>query len=76
MTTMSCDHSTQANDTALPTSQLSRRSFVAAAGAAGAAASVLADPVARTAHAAGSDRLKVGLVGCGGRGTGARCLLM
>jgi phosphoglycerate kinase len=34
-------------------------------------AGVLADPIARTAHAAGSDRLKVGLVGCGGRGTGA-----
>ena len=27
--------------------------------------------VARSAHAAGSDVLKVGLVGCGGRGTGA-----
>jgi len=51
--------------------QVSRRGFVAAATAAGAAASVLADPVARMAHAAGSDRLKVGLVGCGGRGTGA-----
>ena len=28
-------------------------------------------PVARGAHAAGSDLLRVGLVGCGGRGTGA-----
>ena len=27
--------------------------------------------VGRTAHAAGSDLLKVGLIGCGGRGTGA-----
>jgi predicted dehydrogenase len=27
--------------------------------------------VARSAHAAGSDRLRVGLVGCGGRGSGA-----
>ena len=51
--------------------QVSRRGFVAAATVAGAAATVLADPIARMAHAAGSDRLKVGLVGCGGRGTGA-----
>ena len=50
---------------------VSRRGFVAAAGAVAAAAGVVADPVARMAHAAGSDRLKVGLVGCGGRGTGA-----
>ena len=27
--------------------------------------------VSRSAHAAGSDTLKVGLIGCGGRGTGA-----
>ncbi len=27
--------------------------------------------VARSAHAAGSDTLKIGLIGCGGRGTGA-----
>jgi predicted dehydrogenase len=50
---------------------VSRRGFVAVAGSVAAAASLLADPVARTAYAAGSDRLKVGLVGCGGRGTGA-----
>ena len=28
-------------------------------------------PIAQNAHAAGSDLLRVGLVGCGGRGTGA-----
>ena len=27
--------------------------------------------IARTAHAAGSDELKICLIGCGGRGTGA-----
>ena len=27
--------------------------------------------IARTAHAAGSDQIKVALIGCGGRGTGA-----
>jgi myo-inositol 2-dehydrogenase / D-chiro-inositol 1-dehydrogenase len=51
--------------------RVSRRSFGVAAATAGAVAGVLADPIARMAHAAGSDRLKIGLVGCGGRGTGA-----
>ena len=37
--------------------------------AAGAAVAPLA--VDRSAHAAGSDVLKVGLIGCGGRGSGA-----
>ncbi len=37
--------------------------------AGGAVASQL--PIARSAHAFGSDTIKVGLVGCGGRGTGA-----
>lgn len=52
-------------------SSVSRRDFVHVLGAAAGAAAVLADPVARTAHAAGSDRLKVGLIGAGGRGSGA-----
>jgi predicted dehydrogenase len=41
--------------------------------AASAAGAVLAGglAVARAAHAAGSDRIKIALVGCGGRGTGA-----
>ncbi|MCE9604795.1 MAG: Gfo/Idh/MocA family oxidoreductase [Planctomycetia bacterium] len=50
----------------------SRREFMKSSGAivaAGAIASELS--IARSAHAAGSDVLKVGLVGCGGRGTGA-----
>jgi predicted dehydrogenase len=49
-----------------------RRRFLTQAGliATGvAAASELS--LARSAHAAGSDQLRVGLVGCGGRGTGA-----
>ena len=46
---------------------VSRRGFVAAGTAAAAALSV---SVARGANAGGSDRLKVGLVGCGGRGGG------
>jgi myo-inositol 2-dehydrogenase / D-chiro-inositol 1-dehydrogenase len=43
-----------------------RRSFLQATGVA-AAGSFLA----RSAHAAGSDIIKVGLIGCGGRGSGA-----
>jgi predicted dehydrogenase len=49
-----------------------RRSFLktsAAATAGGALAANLS--IARAAHAAGSDTLRVGLIGCGGRGTGA-----
>ena len=66
------DPSTATNDAAPHAAgPLSRRGFVAGSAAAAAASAVLADPIARTAHAAGSDRLKVGLVGCGGRGTGA-----
>lgn len=49
---------------------LTRRGFTVVSGLAGATAT-LADPVARVAHAGGSDRIKFGLVGCGGRGSGA-----
>ncbi len=50
----------------------SRRDFLktsSALAAAGALSGSLA--IARSAHAAGSDTLRIGLVGCGGRGTGA-----
>ncbi|MEX2185931.1 MAG: Gfo/Idh/MocA family oxidoreductase [Pirellulales bacterium] len=51
-------------------SNASRRSFLKTSVAvSGALASGLS--VARSAHAAGSDELEIGLVGCGGRGTGA-----
>ncbi|MDB5349124.1 MAG: putative dehydrogenase [Planctomycetota bacterium] len=50
-------------------SQSSRRSFLMNTGAAVAAASTL--DLTTVAHASGSDILKIGLVGCGGRGTGA-----
>ena len=45
-----------------------RREFLTR-GAAGALGAAL--PLARSVHAAGSDVLRVGLVGCGGRGSGA-----
>ena len=46
----------------------SRRDFLKASTAAAAVASLSAVP---SVHAAGSDVIKVGLIGCGGRGTGA-----
>jgi predicted dehydrogenase len=45
----------------------SRRTFLKA----GAGAAIATLPLIRSAHAAGSDIIRVGLVGCGGRGTGA-----
>ena len=48
---------------------ISRRNFVKQSAVVGIAASTLS--IARSAHAEGSDIIKVGLVGCGGRGTGA-----
>ena len=49
-----------------------RRQFLKSSTAAAVTAGTLATlPVGRSAHAAGDDVLKVGLVGCGGRGSGA-----
>lgn len=47
----------------------SRRAFLKSAGVVAAATTGLA--LQRSVHAGGSDVLKVGLIGCGGRGTGA-----
>ncbi len=52
------------------TSNLSRRQFLQRSAVSGAAA-YGALSLARSAHAAGSDVIKVGLIGCGGRGSGA-----
>ena len=55
-----------------PNARDSRRGFLKTSGrafAAGSAVSTLA--VAPKVHAAGSDAIRLGLVGCGGRGTGA-----
>jgi predicted dehydrogenase len=50
----------------------SRRAFLARCGAAGIAAGTAGGwSVARAAHAAGSDVIKIALIGCGARGTGA-----
>jgi hypothetical protein len=47
----------------------SRRTFLK--GATAAAAGLTLSSLARSAHAAGSDKIKVALIGCGGRGSGA-----
>lgn len=49
----------------------SRREFLQASSMLAGAAAVAALPLARSAHAAGSDVIKIGLIGCGGRGCGA-----
>ena len=49
--------------------QSSRRQFIAGAGATAATLGYL--PISASANVAGSDRIKIGLVGTGGRGSGA-----
>src|SRR5262245_24758526 len=51
-----------------PATASSRREFLQTAAGAALAANLT---ITQNAHAAGSDVLKVGLIGCGGRGTGA-----
>src|SRR4051794_21037931 len=50
---------------------ISRRSFVKTSTVTAISAAALAAMGTNFAHAAGSATMKVGLVGCGGRGTGA-----
>ena len=49
----------------------SRRRFLKTSVVAAVAADMAWASTARTAHAAGSDAIKIGLIGCGGRGSGA-----
>lgn len=51
---------------------VSRRDFLGTSGlAAGATLAASTLPIARSAHAAGGGVIKIGLIGCGGRGSGA-----
>lgn len=59
----------QKEPSASESKQTSRRKFIAGTAAVTAAASVL--PVESYAQVAGSDMIKVGMIGCGGRGSGA-----
>ncbi len=73
--TESTSTQTQASEVTNPVrgSETGRRSFLRGSLAAGGAAAAVSSSsfLARSAHAAGSDIIKVGLVGCGGRGSGA-----
>jgi myo-inositol 2-dehydrogenase / D-chiro-inositol 1-dehydrogenase len=58
----------------VPPTKPSRREFIqksSAIAAGGAALVGMQANIARAAHAFGSDEIKIGLIGCGGRGTGA-----
>ena len=54
-----------------PPQFLTRRGFLRSSAVAASAAAVGSLELARSAHAAGSDIVKVGMIGCGGRCTGA-----
>jgi len=60
-----------ANTTTRRHDRPSRRQFLTRCGALAGATAAGALAIQRTAHAAGSDELKIGLIGCGGRGSGA-----
>lgn len=54
------------------TESVSRRNFLKTSSAAAVGSGLLGGlTIERAAHAAGSDEIRIGLVGCGGRGTGA-----
>ncbi|HEY6167186.1 MAG TPA: Gfo/Idh/MocA family oxidoreductase [Verrucomicrobiae bacterium] len=60
------------NEPKTPAPVINRRSFLEKTSTAVAGGLALANlPIERFAHAAGSDSLKLALIGCGGRGTGA-----
>lgn len=61
---------------ATPSQAASRREFFKRSALAGATAAAVNLTVARGAHAAGSDLVRVALVGAGGRGTGAALNLL
>lgn len=62
---------TESHKNEVPSDLPTRRKFVTqSAGTVGAALTATL-PISRSAWAAGSDKIKIGLVGCGGRGSGA-----
>jgi predicted dehydrogenase len=55
----------------LDNTSVSRRQFLKTSTVAASATALAAFDLSRSAHAAGSDTLKVGMIGCGGRNSGA-----
>jgi myo-inositol 2-dehydrogenase / D-chiro-inositol 1-dehydrogenase len=60
---------TDSND--VPSAPTTRREFLRASTVLAGTAMLGELPISRSAHAAGGDAIKIGLIGCGGRGTGA-----
>src|ERR1035437_11139001 len=56
---------------ASPTQPITRRDFLKTSTVAASAAAIGTLDLSRSAHAAGSDIIKVGMIGCGGRNAGA-----
>src|SRR5260221_11718438 len=52
-------------------SSINRRTFLKTSTALASATSLGTLDISRSAHAAGSDTLKIGMIGCGGRNSGA-----
>src|SRR5678816_2711671 len=59
------------NDQKIPEKTFTRRDFLKTSSVAASAVAVGSLDVSRSAHAAGSDIIKVGMIGCGGRNAGA-----
>jgi predicted dehydrogenase len=58
-------------NSALRTRSLTRRDFLKSSALTASAVAVASIDISRSAHAAGSDTIKVGMIGCGGRNSGA-----
>ena len=54
-----------------PSPSITRRDFLKTSTVAASAAAIGTLEFSRNAHAAGSDIIKVGMIGCGGRNSGA-----
>ena len=59
------------NNATIPSPAITRRDFLRTSTVAASAAAIGTFEISRNAHAAGSDIIKVGMIGCGGRNTGA-----
>lgn len=68
---MSSDHLQPKRKSETHAAPVTRREFLKRSAAVAATATFAGLPAFHFAHAQGTDRLRIGLVGCGGRGTGA-----
>lgn len=69
-----CPSNSNENHTSSPSESsdgVSRRDFLKASAAAAIPLALTPSFAAKALHVAGSDRIRIGLIGCGGRGTGA-----